>query len=146
MHSVVQNLMEAPIAYAEPLLKNFGAAEINVRARAFCSAVATDAREVPVQSRRDRAGVAGEVTALLRPNTGSLWKFYNDALAGRAAQAGNQYVPKPDGSVKLAPGLRDVHESRGSIRRRAVQGRQPGAARVVHRAARCRAIRSRASA
>ena len=58
------------------------------RARSAAQSRATLA-EVPVQSRRDRQQASlAEVTALLRPNTGSLWKFYNDALAGALPKQG----------------------------------------------------------
>jgi len=103
VHSVVQNLMEAPIAYAEPMLKNFGAAEINVRARAFCAAARGTLAKFPFAGDATAQASLAEVAALLRPSTGSLWKFYNDALASSLPKQGNQYVPKPDGSVKLNP-------------------------------------------
>ena len=45
------------------------------------------------------------MAALLRPGTGSLWKFYDDALAAVLPKQGNQFVPKPSGSVKLTPGF-----------------------------------------
>src|SRR5262249_22442204 len=99
------NLMEAPIANAEPLLKNFGAAEINVRARAFCSSARATLVKFPFTPDATAQASLGEVTALIRPNTGSLWKFYNDALAAALPKQGNQYVPKAEGSVKLSPGF-----------------------------------------
>ncbi|MGH7617087.1 MAG: ImcF-related family protein, partial [Gemmatimonadaceae bacterium] len=105
VHSVVQNLLEAPIAYAEPLLKNFGAAEINVRSRAFCSAARTTLAKFPFSPDATAQASLAEVAALIRPNSGSLWKFYNDALAAAVPKQGNQYVPKPDGSVKLSAGF-----------------------------------------
>ena len=105
VHSVVQNLMEAPIAYAEPLLKNFGAAEINVRARAFCSAARSTLAKYPFNADATAQASLAEVAALIRPNSGNLWKFYNEALAAALPKQGNQYVPKAEGNVKLAPGF-----------------------------------------
>jgi type VI secretion system protein ImpL len=103
VHSVVQSLMEAPIANAEPLLKSFGAAEINVRARTFCSSARATLVKFPFSPDATAQASLAEVTALIRPNTGSLWKFYNDALAAALPKQGNQYVPKADGSVKFSP-------------------------------------------
>src|SRR5262249_19012691 len=105
VHAVVQNLMEAPIAYAEPLLKNFGAAEINVRARTFCAGVRSTLAKYPFNPDATAQASLAEVTALIRPGSGSLWKFYNDALAASLPKQGNQYVAKADGPVKLAPGF-----------------------------------------
>lgn len=105
VHSMVQNLMEAPIAYAEPLLKNFGAAEINVRARSFCAAARPLLAKFPFNADATTQASLAEVTAVLRPGTGSLWKFYDEALAASLPKQGNQFVANPTGSVKLAPGF-----------------------------------------
>jgi type VI secretion system protein ImpL len=42
---------------------------------------------------------------VLKPGTGSLWRFYEDALASALPKQGTQYVPSPSGNVKLAPGF-----------------------------------------
>jgi type VI secretion system protein ImpL len=41
---------------------------------------------------------------MLRPGTGTLWKFYDEALAAALPKQGNQFVPNPSG-VKFAPGF-----------------------------------------
>jgi type VI secretion system protein ImpL len=105
VHSIVQNLMEAPIAYAEPLLKSFGAAEINVRARAFCSVARPLLAKFPFSPDASAQASLAEVTAMLRPGTGSLWKFYDDALAAVLPKQGNQFAPNASAGVKLAPGF-----------------------------------------
>ncbi len=105
VHSIVQNLMEAPIAYAEPLLRNFGAAEINLRARAFCAAVRPLLAKFPFAPDATQQASLAEVAALLRPGSGSLWRFYNDALAAVLPRQGNQFVPNPGGSVRLGSGF-----------------------------------------
>jgi hypothetical protein len=103
VHTIVQNLLEAPVAHAEPLLRSFGADEINIRARTFCSAVQSTLAKYPFAPDATTQASLAEVTALIRPNTGSLWKFYNDALAGIVPKQGTQYVAKPDASTKIAP-------------------------------------------
>ncbi len=103
VHTIVQNLLEAPVAYAEPLLRSFGADEINVRARTFCSTVRSTLAKYPFTPEATAQASLAEVTALIRPNTGSLWKFYNDALAGAIPKQGTQYVAKPDGNIKFSP-------------------------------------------
>jgi len=103
VHTVVQSLLEAPVAYAEPLLRSFGADEINVRARTFCSAARSTLAKYPFTPDATAQASLAEVTALIRPNTGSLWKFYNDALAGAIPKQGTQYVAKPDGNIKVSP-------------------------------------------
>jgi type VI secretion system protein ImpL len=105
VHSIVQNLMEAPIAYAEPLLRNFGAAEINVRARAFCAAARPLLAKFPFAPDATQQASLAEVAAVLRPGSGSLWRFYDDALVAALPRQGNQFVPNAGGSVKLTPGF-----------------------------------------
>ena len=105
VHSIVQNLMEAPIAYAEPLLKTFGADEINGRARAFCSATRSLLGKFPFSPDATQQASLADVTAVLKPGTGSLWHFYDEVLASSVPRQGNQFVPNPAGSVKLAPGF-----------------------------------------
>lgn len=103
VHSVVQNLLEAPIAYAEPMLKNFGAAEVNVRSRAFCAASRPVLAKFPFSPDATAQASIAEVTALLKPGTGSLWRFYEDALASSVQRQGNQFIA--GGTVKLSPGF-----------------------------------------
>lgn len=103
VHTIVQTLMEAPITYAEPLLKNFGAAEINVRSRAFCSAVRPLLAKFPLNSDATTQASLAEVSAVLHPGSGSLWRFYEDALASALPKQGNVFVPA--GSVKFTPGF-----------------------------------------
>jgi type VI secretion system protein ImpL len=105
VHSLVQNLLEAPIAYAEPMLKNVGSGEINVRARGFCSAARPVLAKFPFSPDATAQASIAEVTALLKPGTGSLWKFYDEVLAATVPRQGNQFVPNPSGTVKLAPGF-----------------------------------------
>ncbi len=105
VHTIVQSLMEAPVAYAEPMLRNFGAAEINVRARAFCGTVRTLLTKFPFAPDATTQASLAEVAAVLRPGTGTLWRFYDDALQAALPKQGNQFVPAPAAAVKLTPGF-----------------------------------------
>src|SRR5262249_47617862 len=105
VHLLVQNLMEAPIVYAEPMLKNFGSAEINVRSRAFCSASRGVLAKYPFSPDAAAQATMGEVAALLKPGSGSLWRFYDDALSAAVQKQGTQYVANPGSSVKVSPGF-----------------------------------------
>ena len=104
VQSTVQTLMEAPILYAEGLLKNFGAAEINVRARSFCAVARPLLAKFPFNPDATAQASIAEVTAMFKPGTGTLWRFYGEALANALPRQGNQFVPA-GGSVKLSPGF-----------------------------------------
>ncbi len=105
LHVIVQTLMEAPIAYAEPLLRNFGAAEINVRARAFCSAVRPLLAKFPFAPAATQQASLAEVADMLRPGTGKLWQFYGNSLASAVQRQGTQFTPTPGGSVRVSSGF-----------------------------------------
>ena len=105
VHVTVQTLMEAPIAYAEPLLRNFGAAEINVRARAFCSAMRPLLAKFPFAPASAQQASLAEVAEMLRPGTGKLWQFYDNSLASSVQRQGTQFTPTPGGSVRVNPGF-----------------------------------------
>ena len=105
LHTIVQTLMEAPIAYAEPLLRNFGAAEINVRARAFCAVARPLLAKFPFSPAATQQASLAEVAAMMKPGTGSLWRFYDNSLASAMQRQGNQFAPNAGGSVKLSAGF-----------------------------------------
>ena len=88
-----RTLMEAPITYAEPLLRNFGSAEINVRSRAFCAVARPLLGKFPFAPDATAQASLAEVAAVLKPGTGSLWRFYDDALAASLPKQGTQFVP-----------------------------------------------------
>jgi type VI secretion system protein ImpL len=103
VHSIVQTLMEAPIAHAEPMLRSFGSTEINVRARNFCSMAGRTLAKFPFSPDATQQASLAEVTALLKPGSGSLWRFYDDALAGAVPRQGNQFVANSGGAVRVSP-------------------------------------------
>jgi type VI secretion system protein ImpL len=103
--TVVQNLMEAPITYAEQLLKTFGSDEINARGRQFCAQARATLAKYPFNPDGATQASLQEVAAIVRPGSGSLWKLYNDALASLVPKQGNQYVVKSDASTKVSDRL-----------------------------------------
>ena len=104
VQSTVQKLMEDPISYAEPLLNRFGADQINARTRAFCAVARPVLAKLPFNPSTSVQASVSEVSALLRPGSGSLWTMYNDALQNVLPRQGTQYVPA-GGNVRLSPGF-----------------------------------------
>jgi type VI secretion system protein ImpL len=105
VHAIVQSLLEAPITNVEPMLRNFGAAEINVRARTFCAAARPVLAKFPFASEATAQASLAEVAGLLRPGSGRLWRFYDDALQAVLPRQGSQYVPAGGGNVRFSPGF-----------------------------------------
>jgi len=104
VHRTVQSLLEAPITNTDPLLQHFGADEINVKARSFCGVAKGLLAKYPFNPDATEQASIAEVSAMFKPVTGTLWKFYNDNLKAVLPKTGNQYVPA-GGNVKISTGF-----------------------------------------
>ena len=104
VHATVQRLMEAPITHVEPLLRGFGAAQINARGASFCAAARPVLAKFPFNPSALAEATPQEIGALLRPGTGALWTFYNDALQPLLQKQGATYVPQ-GGGTRLTTGF-----------------------------------------
>jgi type VI secretion system protein ImpL len=104
VHTTVQRLMEAPITYVEPLLRSFGASQVNARGASFCAAARPVLSKFPFNPSAAAEATPQEVGQLLRPGTGSLWTFYNEALQPLLQKQGASYVPQ-GGGTRLTPGF-----------------------------------------
>jgi len=106
VHSTVQKLMEDPVSYAEVLLAHFGADQVNARARTFCAGARLTLAKFPFNPNAGAQASLQEVSAMLRPNSGSLWTLYNEMLQGALQKQGNVYQPVA-GPVRLSPAFVD---------------------------------------
>ncbi|HEY7237355.1 MAG TPA: ImcF-related family protein [Gemmatimonadaceae bacterium] len=106
VHSTVQKLMEDPISYAEALLARFGADQVNARARAFCGGARLTLAKFPFNPNSSAQASIQEVSAMLRPGSGSLWTLYNEMLQSALQKQGNTYQPVA-GSIRLSPAFVD---------------------------------------
>ena len=104
VHGTVQKLMEDPITYAEALLTHLGSDQVNARARAFCAGARITFAKFPFSPASPVQATIPEVTAMLRPGTGSLWMMYNDVLQSALQKQGSSYQLVP-GGVRLSPGF-----------------------------------------
>jgi type VI secretion system protein ImpL len=104
VHTAVQRLMEAPITYVEPLLRGFGAAQVNARGASFCAVARPVLAKFPFNPSAGAEATPQEIGQLLRPGTGALWTFYNEALQPLLLKQGATYVPQ-GGGTRLTPGF-----------------------------------------
>jgi type VI secretion system protein ImpL len=104
VHTTVQRLMEAPITYVEPLLRSFGASQVNARGASFCASARPILAKFPFNPSSGVDATPQEVGQLLRPGTGSLWTFYNEALQPLLQKQGTSYVPQ-GGTTRLTSGF-----------------------------------------
>jgi type VI secretion system protein ImpL len=104
VHTTVQRLMEAPITYVEPLLRSFGASQVNARGASFCAVARPVLAKFPFNPSAGAEATPQEVAQLLRPGTGALWAFYNEALQPLLQKQGATYVPQ-GGGTRLTTGF-----------------------------------------
>jgi type VI secretion system protein ImpL len=99
--NAVQTLLTAPIVSAEGTTRGVGGPEgVNRVGASFCAPVRDLMRKAPFTPGGPPAS-ADELSAFLKPPTGSLWKFYDANLAKLLVKQGNEYAAVPQGSIVL---------------------------------------------
>jgi type VI secretion system protein ImpL len=106
VQSTVQKLMEDPVNYAQSLLTRFGADQINNRTRALCAMARPLLTKLPFNPNSTIPASMAEVSAFLKPGSGTLWTTYNDVLQSALQKQGNVYAPT-GGNVRLSPAFVD---------------------------------------
>jgi type VI secretion system protein ImpL len=86
------------------LLRSFGASQVNNRGASFCSVARPVLAKFPFNPSASAEASPQEIGQLLRPGTGALWTFYNEALQPMLQKQGTSYVPT-GGSTRLTPGF-----------------------------------------
>ncbi|AEU37186.1 ImcF-related family protein [Granulicella mallensis] len=101
--AVTLALMEAPITSADALLRGLGPAEANAGSRSFCSVVNGLFSKFPFNPASSVQATPAEVTAVLQPNSGELWQFYNTNLKSLLVQQGTHYSEAPNPPIRVNP-------------------------------------------
>lgn len=96
-------LMEAPIASVEALIRNIGPAAANAGGKSFCGSVNALFSKVPFNPSSAVQASPAEVAALLQPGSGQLWQFYNTNLKSALIQQGNEFAVAPNPPMKINP-------------------------------------------
>jgi type VI secretion system protein ImpL len=96
-------LLEAPIKSAEGLVRGIGPAAANAAGRTFCGSFDALMSKFPFTSTSPTPASVAEVNAVLAPDTGALWQFYNASLKTLLVPQGTQYVPAPSAPLPVTP-------------------------------------------
>jgi type VI secretion system protein ImpL len=103
VHTIVQQLMEAPIQYAEASLQSFGPAQLNGKGKVFCAPFQRLMAKYPFNPTGQAEASMDEVSTLLQPGTGALWSFVENDLGNYVVRQGPQFAEKPGGTVRISP-------------------------------------------
>jgi type VI secretion system protein ImpL len=98
LETKVEKLLEEPITNVEALLRGLGPAELNAKGRGLCAQFSAVFSKFPFNPKAQAEASLDEVGALLKPQTGSLWAFYEANLKSALQRQGNQFVPIPGGT------------------------------------------------
>jgi type VI secretion system protein ImpL len=94
-------LLEAPIKSAEVLVRGIAPAAANAGARAFCGGFDALMTKFPFAPASSAPASVAEVNAVLAPETGALWQFYNTSLKTLLVPQGTQYVSAPGAPLQV---------------------------------------------
>ncbi len=103
IESTTQNLLQQPPIYVEALLKTNPKDALNGAGRAFCSDFAQISSKFPFNPSSSLDAPLDAVSAMLAPNTGKLWQFYNAKLTSLLTRQGTQFVANPAANPKPSP-------------------------------------------
>jgi type VI secretion system protein ImpL len=98
---IIQRLLRQPAEYAGELVSGLPAAAVNAAGASFCSAFTPISRAFPFSTRATTDASVDDVTTIFRENDGTLWAFYQDALASMMSTRG-----APRAGARVTPGFR----------------------------------------
>jgi type VI secretion system protein ImpL len=105
----VRRLLEAPIRAAQGLFVTDITKNVRDKTNGdlgqLCGKIKPLLRKIPFDPRAEEGVTLGELTSVFSPQSGALWQFFQQHLAGSLVRTGASWAPKPD-----APGPRVVPE------------------------------------
>jgi type VI secretion system protein ImpL len=99
----VRTLMEDPITQVERLLRGMGPQELKAKAQGMCNQFRELMAKYPFNPKATVQASIDDVNRFFRPPDGALWQFHAQSLQNLLQQQGNQFVPKPGGTMTITP-------------------------------------------
>jgi type VI secretion system protein ImpL len=90
----IQQLLEAPIKYTDPLLRGLAPAALNGKGAGLCAEMRPLLMKYPFNPQSAQDASISEINGIFKPGDGALWKFYDENLAKSLTRAGD---PIPGG-------------------------------------------------
>jgi type VI secretion system protein ImpL len=95
-------LLEAPIKSVEALVRGIAPAAANSGGRTFCGSFDALMTKFPFAAASSTPASVAEVNAVLAPETGALWQFYNASLKTLLIQQGTQFMLAPGAAAQVS--------------------------------------------
>lgn len=103
VEQTVIGLLQAPISSVEDSVRGERPEQLNTVGRSFCSNFSAVTSKYPFSRNATIEATPAEITALLKPDSGALWQFYNGNLKTLITQQGTAWVTTPNPILKLTP-------------------------------------------
>jgi type VI secretion system protein ImpL len=103
LEAKVNELMLEPITNLEALAKGMGAAEINAKGRALCSALNPITNKFPFNPNADPEVSLDELSSIFKAKDGKLWQFYESGLKNFIVCTGSDCEPLPGAPAQIDP-------------------------------------------
>jgi len=89
LESKLEQLLEAPIKYTDPLLRGLAPAALNGKGAALCAEMRPILAKYPFNPQSAQEASLAEVNAIFKPGDGAFWKFYDANLAKSLTRTGD---------------------------------------------------------
>ncbi|MBI4893667.1 MAG: hypothetical protein HY821_23815 [Acidobacteria bacterium] len=96
-------LLEEPITQVIGMVGALGPAEVNSNAAKLCSDLHGLLNKYPFNTASRTDATLEELNSVFRPNSGSLWVFYQNHMQTLLTRQGAEYVPSGSGSMRVTP-------------------------------------------
>ena len=100
VEQTVVNLLQEPITSVEDAVRGQRPEQLNIAGRGFCTTFSSLTSKYPFSRNAATEATPAEVSAMLKPGSGTLWQFYDSALKPLLTQQGDRWVATPDAPVK----------------------------------------------
>ncbi len=99
--SLVRSIIEAPIRRTRSLLDLLSELPLDAGGAEFCAAFNPLWQKYPFDPNSSREATLQELSAVLAPGQGEMWKFYDEMLKNHLVKQGSSYQRNPDSSIQL---------------------------------------------
>jgi len=103
IETIAQSLLRQPIERAEAVIRTKPVSDLKGAGQAFCGQFSRLTNKFPFNPASSEDVTIDQLNAVLAPNTGSLWTFYNTKLTQYITRQGSSYEANNAGTVKITP-------------------------------------------
>ena len=101
--ALTHTLLEEPITYVDPLVRNPGLGEINAKGKDLCGQMRPLLAKYPFTPSSKAMATLADIDAVFKPKDGMLWQFYDQNLQKAITRVGSQFIAASSGGMTINP-------------------------------------------